>query len=182
MLPSATVFTGGNRDVDSPDSQCPGCLSGPSPFRSRSADHDRRHSGIRHRRDRREPAWRDRRSAQHRHELRPDARDRVGRPVRVPSARARELPDDVHAVGVCDAHSGEHRVDCRSGHYAACRDEGLRCVGNGDGDDRDCRDRDVADFGRDNAEPGDDRHDSDSRAQVRRPPDAHAGRQRRAGT
>ena len=144
-------------------------------------NHDRRHSGLGRRRDRRQPAGRDRRGAQPRHELRADARDRSRRPLRVPAARARQLSRDVHARRVRDARAGEHRADRRPGDHPAGGDEGVRRLRDGDGHDRNRRDRDLADGVGDDAESEHDRHDPDSRAQVRGSADAHAGRGDRAG-
>ena len=73
-------------------------------------------------------------------------------------------------------------ADRRPGGHPAGGDESVRRLRNGDRHDRQPR---VIETSRtavgDDAESDDDRHDSDPRPQVRRPADADAGRQRRAG-
>ena len=73
VLPSATVFREELAMLETSDSQCPGRFlrsSLPPSASDGTANHHRDHSGLGHRRDRRQPAGRDRRGAQPRHELR----------------------------------------------------------------------------------------------------------------
>ena len=84
-------------------------------------------------------------------------------------------------VGLRDDGAGERAPDGRPIDQPAGGDEGVRRGRNRDGHDRDAGHRHVAHRVRDDDRPGDDRHDPDSRPQVRGPADAHARRQRRPG-
>ena len=147
----------------------------------RATDHDRRDSRVGLRLDWREPSRRERRGAQSRHQSGPHAGHRKRRPLRVPAAAAGKLPRDLHAVGLRDDGARERPPDGRPIDQPAGGDEGIRGGRNRDGHDGDAGHRHVADRGRDDDRPGDDRHDPDPRPQVRGPADAHARRQRRPG-
>ena len=78
------------------------------------ADHDRRHPGLRDRRDRRGAAWRHRRGAEPRHQL-PRTRGHCRRrSIRAPAASARALQGHVHARRLCHHGPGRHRAHRRS--------------------------------------------------------------------
>ena len=179
MLPSATVFAGGDRDVDSSDSQCPGSFSSPFPCAQPL--------------NKSPPAsFRDR------------SPTRPAPSLPGVTVEARNLDTNFGRTLVTEADGrfvflqlapGNYRMTFTLAGFAthiqenivltvgqvghpAGRDEGIGRVGNSDGHDRDRRHRNVANRVGDDAESEHDRDHPDPGPEVRGSADADAGRRR----